>query len=134
MLDDLLVRRQVHTVYQPLVHRTSGDIIGYEALARGPRGHALERPDLLFDAARAGQARRARLALSRARLRGALAAGLRPPAALFVNVEPEVVDAPPPREHALALRRAGEDLKVLYEVTERGCRHGRPSCSPRSSG
>ena len=52
MLNDLLARRQLRSLYQPLVHRASGDLIGYEALARGPEGHALERSDLLFAAAR----------------------------------------------------------------------------------
>ena len=52
MLRDLLARRQLRSLYQPIVQRASGDLIGYEALARGPEGHALERPDLLFAAAR----------------------------------------------------------------------------------
>jgi EAL domain-containing protein (putative c-di-GMP-specific phosphodiesterase class I) len=121
MLDDLLAGRRVRSLYQPLVHRASGDVIGYEALARGPAGHALERPDLLFSAAR----RADRLAeldwLCRAAaFDGALAAGLRPPTALFVNAEADVFDAPLPPEHAATLRRAAKHLKVLYEVTERG--------------
>jgi len=47
MLSDLLARRRVRSLYQPLVHRASGEIIGYESLARGPEGNPLERPDLL---------------------------------------------------------------------------------------
>ena len=49
-----------------------------------------------------------------------MAGGLRPPTALFVNVEADVFDAPLPPEHADALRQAARHLKVLYEVTERG--------------
>jgi len=121
MLSDLLAQRRVRSLYQPLVHRASGEIIGYEALARGPEGDALERPDLLFGAARE-EGRLAELDwLCRATaFDGALAAGLRPPAALFVNVEPDVFDAPLPPEHARVLRRAAKELKVFYEVTERG--------------
>jgi hypothetical protein len=92
MLNDLVARRQGAPTASRSC-RVSGDIIGCVGLARGPRGHALERPDLWFDAARTKD----RLAelnwLCRGRaFEGALAAGLRPPAALFVNVEPEVVD------------------------------------------
>ena len=121
MLSDLLARGAVRSLYQPLVHRASGEIVGYEALARGPEGHPLERPDLLFGAARA-EGRLAELDwLCRATaFSGALAAGLRPPTALFVNVEPHVFDAPLPFEHAAVLYRASNELKVFYEVTERG--------------
>jgi EAL domain-containing protein (putative c-di-GMP-specific phosphodiesterase class I)/DICT domain-containing protein len=121
MLSELLGRRRVRMLYQPLVHRSSGDVVGYEALARGPQGHPLEQPEALFAAARQ-EGRLAELDwLCRATaLRGALAAGMRPPTALFVNAEPEVFDAPPPAEHAAVLRSALQDLKVLYEVTERG--------------
>jgi EAL domain-containing protein (putative c-di-GMP-specific phosphodiesterase class I) len=121
MLSDLLARGRVRSLYQPLVHRASGEVIGYEALARGPEGDPLERPDLLFAAAR-DEGRLAELDwLCRATaFDGALTAGLRPPAALFVNVEPDVFDAPLPPEHADVLRRAANELKVFYEVTERG--------------
>ena len=38
-------------MYQPIVELDSGRVVAYEALARGPVG-PLERPDLLFAAAR----------------------------------------------------------------------------------
>jgi EAL domain-containing protein (putative c-di-GMP-specific phosphodiesterase class I) len=121
MLSDLLARGRVRSLYQPLVHRASGAVIGYEALARGPEGHPLERPDLLFDAAR-DEGRLAELdwQCRATAFEGALAAGLRPPAALFVNVEPDVFDAPLPPAHMHLLYRAADELKVFYEVTERG--------------
>ena len=54
-------------VYQPLVDLYTGEVLGYEALARGPEGE-LERPDQLFAAARArGPAGRAGPRLPRAR-------------------------------------------------------------------
>lgn len=119
MLSELLGRRLVRTLYQPLVHRASGDIIGYEALARGPAGHALERPDRLFHAARAdGVVAELDWACRATAFEGALAAGLRPPAALFVNVEPEAFDAPVPAEHATSLRRAAEDLMLSIVPSE----------------
>jgi EAL domain-containing protein (putative c-di-GMP-specific phosphodiesterase class I) len=86
-LSDLLARRQLRCLFQPIVHRQSGEIVGYEALARGLEGGALERPDALFAAARE-QGRLAELDwLCRATaFDGAIAAGLRPPTALFVKI------------------------------------------------
>ena len=40
MLSELLMHRRVRSVCQPLEHRASGDLIGYEALARGMTAHA----------------------------------------------------------------------------------------------
>jgi EAL domain-containing protein (putative c-di-GMP-specific phosphodiesterase class I) len=117
---DLITRRRLRCVYQPIVERESGEIVGYEALARGPEGDVLESPDRLFAAAREEGLLAELDWLCRARaFDGALEAGLRAPAALFVNVEPDVFDAPLPAEHTTSLRRASSELKVLYEVTER---------------
>jgi EAL domain-containing protein (putative c-di-GMP-specific phosphodiesterase class I) len=117
---DLIARRRLRCLYQPIVDRRSGEIVGYEALARGPAGDALERPDVLFAGAREEGLLAELDWLCRATaFDGAIDAGLRPPAALFVNVEPDVFDVPVPGEHATSLRRASSDLKVLYEVTER---------------
>ncbi len=121
MLGDLLARGRIESAFQPLVHRASGRVVGYEALARGPAGHPLERPDRLFAAARAeGRLAEVDWVCRASAFAGATRAGLRSPTALFVNVEAEVFDAPVPPEHAEALRRASAGLRVLYEVTERG--------------
>jgi len=55
VLERLLAERAVRTVFQPLVSLDSGQVLGYEALSRGPAGTAPERPDLLFAAARRGR-------------------------------------------------------------------------------
>jgi EAL domain-containing protein (putative c-di-GMP-specific phosphodiesterase class I) len=45
----------IRTVFQAIVGASNGQVLGYEALSRGPAGHRWERPDLLLDAAdRAG--------------------------------------------------------------------------------
>lgn len=41
------------THYQPLGRLRDGEVVGHEALLRGPRGHALAAPDALFAAAQA---------------------------------------------------------------------------------
>ena len=42
----------LRALYQPVVELESATVVGYEALARGPEGSELQRPDLLFQAAR----------------------------------------------------------------------------------
>jgi EAL domain-containing protein (putative c-di-GMP-specific phosphodiesterase class I) len=110
----------VRSLYQPIVELRTGNVIAYEALARGPQGSPLESPAALFGVAR-DEGRLAELdrACQAAAVQGAIRAGLRSPAALFVNVEPEALTGalePAPYEQA---RRATAELKIFVEVTER---------------
>ena len=115
LLERVLAERSVRTVFQPLVALDSHQVIGYEALSRGPEGSSLERPDLLFAAAR--RSRRLRdldVACRTAALRAARAGGLTDPYRLFLNAEPEALHGwrpdPDPR---------GVPMTVVLELTER---------------
>jgi hypothetical protein len=78
ILDHGLVR----AVYQPIVELDTGALVGFEALARGPEDSALQRPDMLFAAAReAGLVAELEWACRAAAVAGALQGGLRPPCA-----------------------------------------------------
>ncbi len=118
-LDALLAERAVEPVYQPVVDLVSGDVVGMEALARGPADGPLARPDDLFAVAR----RAGRLAeldmLCRGRaVEAAHAAGMSGPLALFVNVEPLTVATqliPFAATSALAAR----GVRIVAELTER---------------
>jgi len=115
LLERLLAERTVRTVFQPMVSLDSGQVLGYEALSRGPAGTALERPDLMFAAAR--RARRLRdldIACRTAALTAAKIAGLTDPYRLFINAEPEALDGwrPSPEHEHLP-------LTVVLELTER---------------
>src|SRR3712207_9475293 len=82
----------LRTLFQPIVDLVTDDVVGYEALTRGPAGAGVESPDALFAAARSCR----RLAeLDRAcrcpAFRTADQAQLRPPHRLFVNAEPPVL-------------------------------------------
>jgi len=57
-----------------------------------------------------------------AAIRGALDIGLRRPHALFINVEPAVIAAPPPDELRPLLDRAAQELRIVVEITERALR------------
>lgn len=44
----ILRERQITSVFQPLVHLATGEVVGYEALCRGPKGSRFESPAQLF--------------------------------------------------------------------------------------
>jgi EAL domain-containing protein (putative c-di-GMP-specific phosphodiesterase class I) len=93
-VERVLRHRGVQSVFQPIVELDSGATVAYEALARGPRGSDLERPDVLFAAARrAGRLAELELACQDAALTGAKTGGIRAPWTLFVNVEPETASS-----------------------------------------
>ena len=117
---DAIIDRGVRAVYQPIVDLESGDVMAYEALARGPVNSPLEGPGALFAAA-GSQGRLAELdrACCAAALRGATQAGLRAPASLFVNIEPEVIDAELDGSSRASLFDLRRRLSIFFEVTER---------------
>ncbi len=118
-LADVLAEGAVEAGFQPIVELATGRVVGWEALARGPRGSSLERPDRLFAAARAaGRLEELDWLCQRNALRAALDAGVRAPCVLFLNIEPDTSGFLP-----LELRdlyaRAGAQMTVCIEVTER---------------
>jgi EAL domain-containing protein (putative c-di-GMP-specific phosphodiesterase class I) len=118
---DVVDRREVCAVYQPIVDLDTCAIVGWEALARGPEGTPLETPAGLFPAAaEAGLLVDLDFTCRAAALEGAIAAGLGGRQELLVNIEPETAGAawPDHLDAAMAAaRRAG--LSVTVEITER---------------
>lgn len=118
-LDRLLAGRAVQPVFQPIADAVTGAMVGVEALARGPVGGPLERPDRMFAAAR----RHGRLVelddLCRRRaVEVAAEAGLTGPLGLFVNVEPLAAPAAVTSDPATcALLERG--VRLVVELTER---------------
>ena len=118
-IEEVLRTDGVRSVYQPIVDLATGRIAAYEALARGPVG-PLQRPDYLFDAARAaGLLAELDEACRRAAFRGALVHGLLAPLTLFVNVEPEVLDGAPLTDLIDLADSTPGELKIVLEITER---------------
>ena len=118
-LDLILGNDKITTTFQPLVDLTTGAIVGYEGLSRGPDGSSLQMPIDLFDAALSAH----RLAeldwLCRiSALQTALEVGIRPPLTLFLNAEPEAL-TPAPEHAGPVLARAMGGLRVIVELTER---------------
>ncbi|MEW1956546.1 diguanylate cyclase [Kineococcus sp. NPDC059986] len=118
-IHDVLREPSIHSVFQPIVDLDTGAVVAYEALARGPVG-PLHRPDQLFAAARAeGVLSALDHACRAAALRGALEHGVVAPLTLFVNVEPEILDAAPLTELMALADGAPTGLRVVVEMTER---------------
>ncbi len=118
-IDDVLRDGAVRSVFQPIVELDTGQVVAYEALARGPQG-PLERPDQLFAAARAaGRLAELDAACRTAALTGAYEVGLQAPLTLFVNVEPEVLDRAPMEDLLAIAQAAPGGLRVVLEITER---------------
>lgn len=118
-LDEILAGGTIRTVFQPIVRLGTREVVAHEALSRGPAG-PLERPDALFSAA-AVSGRLAELdsACRVSAFRSAATVGLTAPLALFVNVEPAVLDTAPLDELLSIARAAPGGLRVVLEITER---------------
>jgi EAL domain-containing protein (putative c-di-GMP-specific phosphodiesterase class I) len=117
-LGRLLRGEGLRAVYQPIVDLATGDVVAYEALARGPVGSWFESPAHLFGAARAaGEIGALDWACRTAAVQGAFEVGLRAPVSLFVNVEPAALGTPCP-EHLRAPMDAAIDLPIVVEFTE----------------
>ena len=86
-LQDVLLGRQITTVFQPIVDLQTGATLGFEALSRGPAGTQQHSPVNLFEAAKATDLT---FELDRHCRRQALrtARDLPPPHRLFINVVP----------------------------------------------
>ncbi|MGQ7296170.1 diguanylate cyclase domain-containing protein [Quadrisphaera sp. KR29] len=126
-LGRLLREDRLVSWFQPVVDLATGAVVAHEALVRGPAGSPLHLPDQLFATAR-GHGLLAELdaACRAAAFRGAAAHGLVEPLALFVNVEPEVLDSAPLDVLLEIAASAPGHLRVVVELTERALAH-RPS-------
>ena len=116
----------VSMLFQPVVDLTSEDVIGYEALARGPKGSPWEGPSELFEQARAeGRLREMDWACRVAAVRDVQACSAdRPDWRLFLNTEPEVLGSTCPADLLEDWVDGAGELSVVVEVTERALVHG----------
>lgn len=118
--DRILTTRAVQPVFQPIVDLVSREVLAFEALARGPVGSPLERPDLLFGAARdLGLVRELDWVCRARAMDMAMQCGLGSGLTLFVNVEPDVAATRAPEDLLYIMKHAEQDLRVILEVTER---------------
>ncbi len=117
----ILGTEDIHTVAHPILDLDSMDIIGYEALSRGPVNSEFEHPEKLFAAAYDGDLvmRLERVCRKRAL---EMASSIPDGRLLFLNIEPEAVADPQLRDAVTASMMAKGPLppsSIVLEITER---------------
>lgn len=105
--------------FQPVIELSSGQVAGYEALARWPEVPGAD-PGSVFGAA-AGLGRTVELdwACRQAGLRGALDAGMGSNQTLFLNVEAATLGQTAPAAYQALTDAARGQFRVVLELTER---------------
>ena len=121
VLNDILDKQAIRTVYQPIIDLTNGSILGYEALSRGPRGSVLESPGFLFETADKYNRLWELELLCRTK---ALENAYNLPKAklIFINVNPEVIKDPRYKKGMTKeyIERYGiNPTKIIFEITEK---------------
>jgi EAL domain-containing protein (putative c-di-GMP-specific phosphodiesterase class I) len=118
--DRLIDRRQVSVVFQPVVDLASSQVMGFEALARGPHDSPFAMPTAMFEYAyQAGRAFELDWICRAAAFRAALDAALPPDFTLFVNAEPAALRAECPPDLLETIRTGASELNIVVELTER---------------
>ena len=93
MLDKILLEQSVTTVFEPIVRLATSEVLGYEALSRGPVGTGLETPIALFHTAELCDREYELDSLCRRRAL-ANARGIDPEQLLFLNILPTCIQDP----------------------------------------
>ena len=114
---DVLVHRQIETLYQPIIDLRSGTVFAHEALSRGPADSPFENPEMLFDYAlksdQVWSLEKICMQFSAERFVG------KRPGMLFVNVETELIHALKSRGHEVLQPLLAIQSGVVLEITER---------------
>ena len=114
---EILDRRAIRTVLQPIFRLEDLEVFGHEALSRGPKGSPFESADLLFEYAIKNEAvwQLERLcAESSSRRFDAAGSGL-----LFVNMEADVLSSLLDGGSEILRSLPSEKERIVLEVTER---------------
>ncbi|MGB4594244.1 MAG: GGDEF domain-containing phosphodiesterase [Coriobacteriia bacterium] len=120
-LQEIIQAEDIRTFVHPVLKLDDFEVIGYEALSRGPENSEFERPDKLFKVAYDSDLV---LKLERLCRKRALETARSLPAGrlMFVNVEPEAVADPELRDvmfSSLVVQTELSPSRVVLEITER---------------
>jgi diguanylate cyclase (GGDEF)-like protein len=120
-LNSILLSETIYTVYQPIVSLQHGDLIGYEALSRGPSHSPLHSPDKLFRAAEINHKTSALEALCRKKAIENIHY-LDPNKLLFINIHPHIFCDPHLKEELSCDLLNNHHLlcrQIVFEITEK---------------
>lgn len=118
---DILSQKNIKIVYQPVVDLTTGEILGYESLSRGPEGTFFASPLNLFGYAMKTNHLYGLEKIAREKAFAKLGKTIREKK-LFININPQVVNDPSfrPDEISDFLAELGAGpSQVVFEITER---------------
>lgn len=119
LIDEIIVKGQVHTEFQPILDVITGQTVGFEAFSRGPEG-PLRMPGELFAAARAvDRAGELDWVCRAAAFAKFLEADLHPTISLFVNVERDSLVTPCPTDLLAIVWEAERRLRVFVDIEGR---------------
>ncbi|HBR06391.1 MAG TPA: GGDEF domain-containing protein, partial [Desulfovibrio sp.] len=119
--NELLLNKGVSAFYQPILDFSSGSIMGWEALARGPAGTSFQSPIMLFELAEQLERLFALEELCREKAITNLGE-IAPDQRLFLNIHPRTMVDPEftPGKTLSLLERAGmKPANIVFEITER---------------
>ncbi len=121
LLNNIICSENIQTLFQPIVSLKTGDILGYEALSRGPQNSSLYSPLSLIEAALKEEKLWELETLFRKNaIREAHRLGL--DSLLFLNVEPNIIHDPKFQEGFTKNYMSDYQLKpeqIIFEITER---------------
>jgi EAL domain-containing protein (putative c-di-GMP-specific phosphodiesterase class I) len=112
-------RREITTVFQPLVDLASAEVVGYEAFTRGPAGSEMESPLTLLEGARlAGRLAEFDWICAAGACESVLAARLHPSTTIFLNIKPATMLATCPEDLRRVIWRAQNNLRIVVDMNE----------------
>ncbi len=118
---ELIRTPQLYSVYQPIVNLSSAEVMGWEALARGPAEGNFASPKVMFDfAEEVGSIFALEQACREQAVQGV--GPLKPGQKLFLNIHPQTMGDPGFRsgETLRLIERHGlKPSNVVFEITER---------------
>jgi len=121
LLHDAITRQDFFPLFQPIFDLATGDMIGIEALSRGPRGSEIESGEILFSLAERTEMLLPLERICRAQsLEAAAAAG--PDRKIFLNLSPAAVSDPDFLGRGFLEQVLGHGLStdhIVLEITER---------------
>ncbi|MCL0101342.1 EAL domain-containing protein, partial [Peptococcaceae bacterium] len=121
LLKKLIEEKNFNIVYQPLVNLSTGKVIGYEALTRGPKDSILESPAKLFPLAEKANLLYALEKVTREKALEKIGQ-LTDEELLFLNINPSILNDPSfsgGRTKEMLLKNGKSPQSVVFEITER---------------